>query len=89
MSVNLADDELLSARMGASIAVPLPVSVRVVAPTVLMLPGPVNVKVPDPDASIVPVAPLNLNKRSVDTLPPVYLNVPPAPITKFVAIDAD
>ena len=75
------------AKIGVSVAAPVPVKVKVgeLVSVVAIVPALLKVNAPlPPEASIVPPLLPMVNNRSVDTSPPVYFNVPPL-ITKLVA----
>ena len=74
------------AKIGLSVAAPVPVKVSVgeLAAVVAIVPALLKVNAPVPEASIVPLLLPMVNNRSVDTSPPVYFNVPPL-ITKLAA----
>ena len=55
-----------------------------------MLPELEKVKVPVPELLIVEMPPpLNVNKRFVDAVTPVYFSIPPLPITKLAAANVE
>lgn len=76
---------ITAARVLAPVFDPVRVKVRAeVEPLNPMLPVLVKLTAPDPEASIVPLLPPIEKRRSVLTVAPVYLKVPPS-ITRFVA----
>ena len=75
------------AKIGVSIAEPVPVKVSVgeLVSVVAIVPALLKVNAPLlPEASIVPLLVPMVNNRSVDITAPVYCNVPPL-ITKLAA----